>query len=106
MTDNMRSLDNCKTPEEYDSQSWCRAVAVAVSTSEHLPGTYSDHACAAQGLTLVKLRLIKLTLQEVIVELVSLTLGPEGRLYQTNWQPSGAKRKKSSSVGVLGVDPP
>ena len=53
------------------------------------------------GFTLVEL-LIELALEEVVVELASLTLGPEGRLHQTNRM----QRGKSYSVGVLGADPP
>jgi hypothetical protein len=60
-------------------------MAVAVSISENLPGTCSDHAHAAEEFTFVEL-LIQLMFQEVTVELAALTLRPE--------------------VGVLGADPP
>ena len=59
-------------------------MSVAASTSE-LPDSTSDRAHAAEGLTFVEF-LIKLALEEVIVELASLTLGPERKLHQTNLQ--------------------
>ena len=60
-------------------------MGVAASTSE-LPDSTSDRAHTAEGLTFVEF-LIKLALEEVIVELASLTLGPERKLHQTNLQP-------------------
>jgi len=61
-----------------DGGSWCRVVTVAVSISADPPGTSFDHA--VEGFTLLEF-LIKFVLEEVIVELPSLTLGSEGRLY-------------------------
>jgi len=56
---------------------WGRpAVAVTTSTSE-LPDSTSDGAHATEGLTFVEL-FIKFALEEVIVELASLTLGLSG----------------------------
>ena len=55
------------------------ALTVAASTSE-LPHSSSDCAHAAEGLTFIEL-FIKFTLEELIVELASLALGPEEMLY-------------------------
>jgi len=64
---------------------WGRpAVGVAASTSE-FPDSTSDRAHAAEGLTFVEL-FIKFALEELIVELASLTLGPGEILYQINQQ--------------------
>jgi len=52
----------CKNDILRDGGSWCRAVAVAVSTSEHVSGI-SNHAHAAEGFTFVEF-LIKPTLEE------------------------------------------
>ena len=73
---------------------------MAASTSE-LPHGSSDCTHAAEGLTFVEL-FIKFALEELIVELASLALGPGEMLCQINRQLYNAKSRNILSGGAWG----